>query len=168
MIPVTICGRKLKVSFSPPFLPFFLSLIIVLYHFLLLLIFSWVIYFLFSSFYLSTFFLSFISSFPFFLISFFPLIISIFPPGLHLTILPSFSYFSVSFYCYFNFSFFFPHLFLCSPLLSSLSHSSFLFLFSIYNMARFWNNNQGKTKIRSYFVIKNLISQEEGRWPKWN
>ena len=133
-----------------------------------LLIFSWVMSFLFSPFYLSTLFLSLISSFLLFLFFFFLLIISIFPPGLHLTILPSFSYFSVSFYCYFNFSFFFPDLFLCSPLLSSLPHSSFLFLFSISNMARFWNNNQGKTTIRSYFVLKNLTSPEEGRWPKWN
>ena len=112
-LSLSICGRKLKIFFSHPFLPFFLSPIIFLYHFLLLLIFYWVLSFLFSPFYLPTFFLSFISSCLLFLFFFFPLIISIFPPGLHLMIPPSFSYCSISFYCYFNFSFFFPHLFFC-------------------------------------------------------
>ena len=126
---------------------------------------------------LPTFLPSFISSFLLLLFLFFPLIISTFPPCLHLTIPPSFFYFSVSFYCCFNFSLIF-FLFLCSPLLSSLSHSSPPFLFSAPNMARFWTNNQGKTEIRSRLIIKNLISPrgrqmiqreikgEEGQDPK--
>lgn len=68
-LSLSICGRKLKISFSPPFLPFFLSPIIFIYHFLLLLIFYWVLLF----FPLSTFPPSFFPSFLPFSSSFFSL-----------------------------------------------------------------------------------------------